>query len=92
MAHPAQAAPNLQYFAKGAAAGAKMFSIINRQPAIDAECSGDEPAVVKGQLRLEGVSFAYPARPDVVVLKGLTLDVPAGRGCASCCSGQRQLL
>jgi hypothetical protein len=55
-----------------------MFSIINRQPAIDAECSGDEPAVVKGQLRLEGVSFAYPARPDVVVLKGLTLDVPAG--------------
>lgn len=73
------AAPNLQYFAKGAAAGAKMFSIINRQPAIDAECSGDEPAVVKGQLRLEGVSFAYPARPDVVVLKGLTLDVPAGK-------------
>jgi hypothetical protein len=29
-------------------------------------------------LRLEGVSFAYLARPDVVVLRGLTLDVPAG--------------
>eukprot|EP00882_Tetradesmus_deserticola_P007854 GHRQ01008267.1.p1 GENE.GHRQ01008267.1~~GHRQ01008267.1.p1 ORF type:complete len:535 (+),score=185.88 GHRQ01008267.1:384-1988(+) len=73
------AAPNLQHFAKGAAAGAKMFSIINRQPAIDAECSGAEPAAVQGHLRLEGVSFAYPARPDVVVLKGMTLDVPAGK-------------
>jgi ATP-binding cassette subfamily B (MDR/TAP) protein 1 len=73
-----QAAPNLQHFAKGAAAGAKMFSIINRQPAIDAECSGEEPAAFKGSLRLEGVSFAYPARPDVVVLKKMTLDVPAG--------------
>lgn len=73
-----QASPNLQYFSKGAAAGAKMFSVINRKPAIDTECSGAEPGSVEGRLRLEGVSFAYPARPDVTVLKSLTLDVPAG--------------
>eukprot|EP00879_Flechtneria_rotunda_P003779 GHRR01004019.1.p1 GENE.GHRR01004019.1~~GHRR01004019.1.p1 ORF type:complete len:1293 (+),score=472.26 GHRR01004019.1:779-4657(+) len=73
------AAPNLQYFSKGASAGSKVFEVINLQPAIDAECDGDQPPTIKGSLQLEGVSFAYPARPDVTVLKGLTLDIPAGK-------------
>ncbi|KAF8060513.1 ABCB6 [Scenedesmus sp. PABB004] len=67
------AAPQLQHFYKGASSGAKMV------PAIDAECDGDEPGAVAGALRLEGVSFAYPARPDVMVMTSLTLDVPAGK-------------
>lgn len=52
--------------------------MINRKPDIDAECSGLEPEKVQGSLRLENVSFAYPARPDVMVMKGLSLEVPAG--------------
>jgi len=33
----------------------------------------------EGTLRLEGVRFKYPARPDIEVLKGLSLEVPAGK-------------
>ena len=34
---------------------------------------------VQGHVRFEDVRFTYPARPDVPVLKGITLDVAAGR-------------
>lgn len=30
-------------------------------------------------LRLQNVSFAYPSRPDTVVLRDVTLDIPAGK-------------
>jgi len=32
----------------------------------------------KGALRFENVSFSYPTRPDVPVLKCLTIEVPQG--------------
>lgn len=32
---PLQAAPNLQYFSKGASAGSRLFAVINRKPEID---------------------------------------------------------
>ena len=34
---------------------------------------------VQGHVRFEDVRFTYPARPDLPVLKGITLDVAAGR-------------
>jgi len=34
---------------------------------------------VQGHVRFENVRFLYPSRPDVPVLKGITLDVAAGR-------------
>ncbi len=34
---------------------------------------------VQGHVRFEDVRFTYPARPDIPVLKGITLDVAAGR-------------
>lgn len=74
-----QGAPQVQYFSKGASSGAKIFSVINRKPDIDADCTGLEPEQVEGSLKLENVSFAYPARPDVMVMKGFSLDVPAGK-------------
>eukprot|EP00775_Hariotina_reticulata_P008041 gene8041-8236_t len=73
------AAPQLQYFSKGAAAGARLFNVINRQPAIDPDSAGEEPSQVAGNLRLDDVSFVYPARPEVQVLKKLSLEVPAGK-------------
>ena len=33
-------------------------------------------------VRLEDIHFAYPARPDVKVLKGLSIDIRAGKFCA----------
>ena len=37
------------------------------------------PAVVRGRLQLINVSFAYPSRPSVKVLSGLTLDIEPGQ-------------
>lgn len=34
---------------------------------------------VQGKIEIQGVSFAYPARPDVEVLRNLTLRVEAGQ-------------
>ena len=34
---------------------------------------------VQGHVRFEDVRFTYPSRPDMPVLKGITLDVAAGR-------------
>lgn len=40
--------------------------------------AGDEPSECIGELRLEHVSFRYPARPDVMVMKDFCLEVEAG--------------
>lgn len=50
----------------------------NRCHAVHAEDPGEEPSDCVGALRLDAVTFSYPARPGVVVLRDLTLDVPAG--------------
>ncbi|UFH55239.1 ABC transporter ATP-binding protein [Spirosoma sp. KNUC1025] len=34
---------------------------------------------VQGKIQFDDVRFSYPSRPDVPVLKGITLDVAAGR-------------
>ena len=37
------------------------------------------PAVVRGALTLQDVVFAYPSRPSVNVLSGLTLNIEPGQ-------------
>ncbi len=66
--HP-QAAPTIQTLNQGRSAGANMFKVIDRRPAIDLEAPGEEPAAVVGEIELRNVRFAYPARPDVWVFK-----------------------
>jgi ATP-binding cassette, subfamily B, bacterial len=46
--------------------------------------SGDRPAdgMPAHQIRFRNVTFAYPAAPDRPVLRGLDLEVPAGRSLA----------
>jgi ATP-binding cassette subfamily B (MDR/TAP) protein 1 len=76
---PWQAAPNIQYFAKGQAAGGRMYSVINRKPAIRSTESEKVLEKLVGEIALEGIRFAYPARPDVEVFKSFSLRVPAGK-------------
>ena len=47
-------------------------------PVVFAEDSGEEPSECVGELRLEHVSFTYPARPDVMVMRDFCLQVKAG--------------
>lgn len=37
------------------------------------------PTIVRGSLQLINVSFAYPSRPSVRVLSGLTLNIEPGQ-------------
>ncbi|WP_404365964.1 ABC transporter transmembrane domain-containing protein [Marinobacter sp.] len=40
------------------------------------------PEQVKGEIRFDGVSFAYPGRPDVTVIHDFSLEVAAGESLA----------
>jgi ATP-binding cassette subfamily B protein len=60
-------------------AAERLFEILRVKPVIGAP---DHPAAlpqpVRGEVALDEVRFAYPARPDVTVLDGITLRVKPG--------------
>ena len=39
---------------------------------------GATPTTLSGAITLDAVGFAYPARPEVPVLRGVTFSIPAG--------------
>jgi len=57
-----------------AGATERIFEIING-PAEPNIAEGTELSSIKGEVRLEDVCFAYPSRPTVPVLQGLTLTL-----------------
>ncbi|XP_048483737.1 mitochondrial potassium channel ATP-binding subunit [Plutella xylostella] len=65
---------------KGLSAGGRVFEYINKEPKMDT--SGT--TVIKyhefhGDIDFKDVTFAYPTRPEVVVLKNFNLTIPAGK-------------
>ncbi|CAK9084881.1 ABC-type oligopeptide transporter ABCB9 (ATP-binding cassette sub-family B member 9) (ATP-binding cassette transporter 9) (ABC transporter 9 protein) (hABCB9) (TAP-like protein) (TAPL) [Durusdinium trenchii] len=64
---------------EAAGAAVRVFELCERKP--DCPLSGDlEPHQEQvGALQLRDLHFAYPARPDVKVLDGLSLDIPASQ-------------
>jgi ABC-type multidrug transport system fused ATPase/permease subunit len=76
--------------AKSKGAVQRIFPVIDRQSAIDPTSKeGAQPAEVKGEIELRAVTFAYPARPSVMVFNNFSLTIPAGepRGCMPRCCG-----
>ncbi|XP_076093992.1 ATP-dependent translocase ABCB1-like isoform X1 [Mytilus galloprovincialis] len=66
-------------FKKGQIAAARLFDIIERKPDIDAqEEKGDKLDNIEGDIEFTNVKFRYPSRPDVQVLKGLTIRAKPG--------------
>ena len=75
-----QLAPYSIEFTRAASAAAQLFTLIDRKTIIDPfNPSGQQPESLQGIVELEGVSFAYPTRPDVTVLKDFSLQAPAGK-------------
>jgi ATP-binding cassette subfamily B (MDR/TAP) protein 1 len=73
-------APNIQAFTTALGAAAKIYSTIDRQSPIDPSSKeGTKLENVAGTIRLEGVKHVYPSRPDVVVMDGVSLTIPAGK-------------
>ena len=67
-------------FAKARVAAAKIFRIIDQKPSVDRNNDrGLELESVTGQVELKNVDFCYPSRPDVQILNGFSLTVPAGK-------------
>lgn len=64
--------------ARGAAA--KLYDTIDRVPSIDsASEEGQRPEKCFGEITLENVKFNYPSRPDVPIVKDLSITFPAGK-------------
>jgi ATP-binding cassette subfamily B (MDR/TAP) protein 1 len=69
-----------QDFSKVQDAAISIFRIIDRISKIDASSEvGTTLDTVEGNMELQHVSFKYPARPDVQILRDLCLRIPSGK-------------
>ncbi|KAL3537332.1 hypothetical protein ACH5RR_000698 [Cinchona calisaya] len=67
---------NIKYFAEANIAVASIFEMIDCIPSIDSTAQkGQIVDDVKGELEFKDVEFAYPTRPDNLVLKNFNLIV-----------------
>ena len=48
-------------------------------PNFNQNFSGERPRKCEGQVTIKGVEFTYPTRPDIKILKGLTVSVEPGQ-------------
>ncbi|MCA9537251.1 MAG: ATP-binding cassette domain-containing protein [Myxococcales bacterium] len=65
-----------QDFQRAIGSSERIFELIERVPQV---VSGTErPAAVRGEVRFDGVDFAYPTRSDVPVLQGVDLKLAPG--------------
>lgn len=73
-------APTLIEFTRASTGAAQMFELIDRKSNINAfDESGDRPEGTEGDIEIENIKFAYPTRPDTIVLDDFSLKVPAGK-------------
>ena len=76
-------APEIQAITHARGAAAKLYETIDRVPQIDSSNEGGlKPTECIGEITLENVRFNYPSRPDVPILKGLSINFPAGKTAA----------
>ena len=77
----AQLAGNLAHVYEGIGASGRMLYLMNRTPAIpspreDEDAPLVEPEKIDGRIEFSNVSFAYPSRPNLSVLKDFSLVIP----------------
>lgn len=75
-----QVAPFLQLFSSAASAFEKLVETMHRLSKIDGTAStGHILPAISGKIEFRDVSFTYPSRPGVEVLRSLSLRVPANK-------------
>ncbi|XP_069585917.1 ATP-dependent translocase ABCB1-like isoform X3 [Ranitomeya imitator] len=74
------ALPHINSINMARGAAFEIYKIINKPRLIDSGSSeGYKPEKLIGDIEFKNIHFAYPSRPDVQVLLGLNLKVPAGK-------------
>lgn len=73
-------APNAQAFTTAISAAAKIFNTIDRVSPLDpSSTEGLKLDHVRGDLELRNIKHIYPSRPEVTVMNGVSLVIPAGK-------------
>ncbi|VVC86623.1 unnamed protein product [Leptidea sinapis] len=73
----------MEVFGVARGAGAQIFNLIDNVPYINPLVNrGIVPSSIEGNIELHNVVFNYPSRPDVPVLKGVSLTVKRGQSVA----------
>ncbi|VAH62870.1 unnamed protein product [Triticum turgidum subsp. durum] len=73
------ATPSISAIVGGQSAAYRLFETIERKPGIDSDdTSGIVLENIKGDIEIKDVHFSYPARPEQLVLDGLSLQVASG--------------
>ncbi|XP_059251683.1 ATP-binding cassette sub-family B member 5 [Mustela nigripes] len=73
------AAPNFETFTIARGAAFHIFQVIDKKPAIDNfSTTGYKPECIEGTVEFNNVSFSYPSRPSVKILKDLNLKIKSG--------------
>ena len=67
---------------RGIGAGVRIFDLLDRQPVIDPNAGVPVDPARRGPIRFEGVTFQYPSRKEVTVLKDLDLEIKPGESVA----------
>lgn len=71
--------PLVATIASGVAAGVEIFTTIDRESHLDPfSQDGETLETVNGDIDFKGLTFAYPLRPEAMVLRNVTFNVPAG--------------
>jgi ATP-binding cassette subfamily B (MDR/TAP) protein 1 len=68
----------VQHFYKAHTCAMEMLRVTKRVPAIPIK-GGKRPEKLDGHIELKNVTFAYPARPNIHVMKNFTLDIRKGQ-------------
>ncbi len=64
-------------FMRASGAAERVFDLLDRKPAMPLS-GGAVPPAVRGRIELHGVEFAYPARREAPVLRGIDLTIEPG--------------
>ena len=67
---------------RGIGAGVRIFDLLDRKPAIPPETGVDVEPSHRGNIKFEKVTFEYPSRKNVTILKELDLEVSVGESVA----------
>ncbi|KAI7851625.1 putative ABC transporter protein [Circinella umbellata] len=75
-----QVPPNLSAVSSACGAAHKIYMTIDRVPEIDPDSeNGSIPEKLHGEIEFKNVKFKYPTRPDLMILKDLSLKIRPGK-------------